>query len=75
MVPELPVLPEGQNLPEIDPKAKGGWQGPDDLVVSITPLWPRPNRSWRWIVQWVLMVVRTLPPFENLAARTDQTEH
>lgn len=62
MVPELPELPEGMGLPAIDPTAKGGWQAPDDLVVSITPLWPRPNRSWRWIVAWLLMVVRMSPP-------------
>jgi hypothetical protein len=54
-------LPEGMALPAIDPGAKGGWQGPDDLVVSTTPLWPRPNRSWRWILAWLLTVVRTLP--------------
>eukprot|EP00277_Geminigera_cryophila_P006694 CAMPEP_0179417804 /NCGR_PEP_ID=MMETSP0799-20121207/7574_1 /TAXON_ID=46947 /ORGANISM="Geminigera cryophila, Strain CCMP2564" /LENGTH=428 /DNA_ID=CAMNT_0021190861 /DNA_START=113 /DNA_END=1395 /DNA_ORIENTATION=+ len=57
MVPELPELPVGMPLPAVDPKAQGGWQGPDDVVVSTTLLWPRPNRSWCWIVPWALMVV------------------
>ena len=54
---DIPLLPEGLHLPAIDPKAQGGWQGPDDLVISSTPLWPRPNRSWRWIIPWALMVM------------------
>ena len=60
MVPELPELPEGMGLPALDPKARGGWQGPDDVVVSVTPLWPRPNRSWRWLVTWLVMVVSSV---------------
>lgn len=31
--------------------------GPDDVVWSVTPLWPRPNRSFSWIVSWLFVII------------------
>eukprot|EP00282_Hemiselmis_andersenii_P015385 CAMPEP_0114123472 /NCGR_PEP_ID=MMETSP0043_2-20121206/8233_1 /TAXON_ID=464988 /ORGANISM="Hemiselmis andersenii, Strain CCMP644" /LENGTH=153 /DNA_ID=CAMNT_0001216229 /DNA_START=61 /DNA_END=519 /DNA_ORIENTATION=- len=35
----------------------GGWLAPNDAILSVTPLWPRPDRSPGWVVTWVLIVV------------------
>ena len=72
------ALPAGIALPAVEPRAQGGWQGPDDVVVSKTPLWPRPNRSWRWSVSWLMMVaacyVAVLVPTALRNARIAETE-
>jgi hypothetical protein len=31
--------------------------GPDDVVWSVTPLWPRPNRSFSWVLSWLFVLI------------------
>ena len=39
---------------------KGLWLGPDDKILSVTPLWPRPNRSLFFFCSYVALVVGLL---------------